>query len=318
MKINCIENKLFLWGFFLLLLMNCKEEKGQDKHPDIPEFPATTNPKIMIKPVLNNVNEILFNDSVLVCKHIDSISIYSATSEKRKTIKSKVFAYGNGIFIIENKDGEYEALNDITLQKQNIKTINEAGKYQKMNDSLSKIFTKKSEYEISQLADSLFINYFALKYHLPKDKIPFTRSLRKKDFYVKTEQDEFLLIDAPYSLEKFIDPLIKPVSKQMAPKFKRNFQFFKNYSHKDSFFKEYDYALKSKDWVSLGGGNHYIPSLPFMAEAGYYYLDVFFNNEKGKCKMIRGNHPSLHTIPTKIKNKGYFIDNEQIYRISLK
>lgn len=318
MKINCIENKHFLWGLLLLLLLNCKEEKGQDKHPDIPEFPAITNPKIVIEPVLNNVNEILFNDSVLVCTHIDSISIYSAASEKKKIIKSKVFAYGDGIFIIENKDGEYEALNDITLQKENIKTINEAGKYQKMNDSLSKVFTKKSEYEISQLADSLFIDYFAVKYHLPKDKIPFTRSLRKKDFYVKTEQDEFLLIDAPYSLEKFIDPLMKPVSKQMVPKFKRNFQVFKNYAHTDSFFKEYDYALKSKNWGSLGGGNHYIPSLPFMAEAGYYYLDIFFNHEKGKCKIIRGSRPSLHTIPTKIKNKGYFTDAEQIYKISVK
>ncbi|MGU3375979.1 hypothetical protein [Chryseobacterium sp. M5A1_1a] len=316
------ENRLIKFICFfgvLFLLQNCTEKQGQDKYPDIPEFPATTNDKIVIQQVFKDLHEILYNDSVLVCKHTgDSISFYSIKSETSKVIKSNVFVYGSNFFIVENKKGEYEALNDITLEKEDIKTVDESGKYQRIADSLGKIFTKKSEYEVSQLTDSLFINYFCSKYHLPKDKIPFTSSLRKNDFYVKTEQDEFLLLNTPYSLEKFISPTFYPTSKQMKLKFKRNFRFLKDNLHSESFFKEYDYALKSKSWVSMGGGNHYIPSIPFMAEAGYYYLNVSFNNEKGKCKVVADRSPDFKTIPIKAKNKSYFVDNGQINKITIK
>lgn len=316
------ENRLIkLIGFLgvLFSLQHCTEKQGQDKYPDIPEFPATTNNKIVIQPIFKNLQEILYNDSVLVGKHTgDSISFYSIHSETSKVIKSSVFVYGSNFFIVENKKGEYEALNDLTLEKEEIKTIDESARYQRTIDSLGKVFTEKSEYEINQLADSLFINYFCLKYHIPKDKIPFTSGLRKKDFYVKTEQDEFLLLNAPYPLEQFISPASYPTSKLMKPKFKRNFQFLKDNVHSESFFKEYDYALKSKSWVSMGGGNHYIPSIPFMAEAGYYYVEVSFNNEKGKCKVLADRSPDFKTIPTKSKNKSYFTDNGQINKISVK
>lgn len=308
------NNRLFLGLLFFLLLLNCKEKKGQDKHPDIPVFPATSNANIIIQPIVNDVDDIFYNDSTLVCKHHgDSISFYSVQTGVRNIVKSSVFVYGDGFFIVENKEGKYDLLNDITLKKQEIKIVDESARYQKTEDSLKNIFTQKSDSEISHINDSLFINYFSDKYHIPKDKIPFTSELKKGDLYVHTGQDQLIVLNVPESLDKFLNPLVQPISKRILPKFKRQFTPFEASLLPKNNFESYDYAMMSKFWV-WGGGNHYVLAIPHRVEAGYYYINISMNQQKGKFKIMSSSDPELSIISDKINNQLYFLSNRQLYK----
>lgn len=316
-----MNNNHVFWGvLFLLLAMSCKEEHGQDKYPDIPQFPSTSNSNIVIQPVLQEVDKVFYNDSVLICKHSsgESISFYSAKSGTINRIKSSVFIYGNGFFIVNNKHGEYEALNDVTLEKEPVKTIDESSRYKRMEDSLKKIFPQKSDYEISQVNDSLFINYFSSKYRIPKDKYSFTRELKKGDLYVNTSQDEFIIRNVPYSLDKFLNPLVKTTSKMIIPKFKRNFASLEDTQPSKSIFNEYDYAMTNKAWVFGGGGNHYIFSIPYMVESGYYYINISLGQQKGKFKIMSSSNPYFSMIPISINSQNYFVHNRQLYKVYTK
>ncbi|WP_336958659.1 hypothetical protein [Chryseobacterium contaminans] len=309
------NNRLFLGALFFLLLLSCKEEHGQDKHPDIPKFPATSNTHIIIQPIEDEVDKILYNDSTLVYTHYkDSISFYSVRTGLKHNIKSPVFVYGDGFFIVENKDGKYELLNDLTLKKQEIKTVDQSARYKRAEDSLRSIYTQKSDYEINQVNDSLFIRNFSAQYHLPKGKIPYTRELKKGDLYVHTGQDQFIILNVPYSLDQFLNPLVKPTDKIISPDFKRHFIPFEGGSPPKNIFKAYDYALISKLWVWGGGGNHYVLSIPHMVESGYHYINISLNQQKGKFKIMSNGSPEFNTIPDRINNQLYFINNRQLYR----
>ncbi|WP_123947425.1 hypothetical protein [Chryseobacterium pennae] len=308
-------NKYLFLGVLSILLLSCKEEKGQDKFPDIPVFPATSNSNIVIQPVVNEINKILYNDSSLVYKHYpDTISFYSVRTGVSHSIKSGVFVYGDGFFIVENKNKEYEALNDITLEKQDIKIIDESARYKRGEDSLRSIHTQKSDYEINQINDSLFIRYFSAEYNIPKDKIPYTDNLKKGDLYVHTGQDQFIILNAPYSLDQFLSPLLQPTEKKILPKFKRHFTSLEDAQPPKNIFKEYDYAMMNKSWVWGGGGNHYVLSIPYRVETGYYYIDIFMNQQKGKFKIMSSSDPEFKIIPHKINNQLYFVNNRQLYK----
>lgn len=309
------NNRLFLGALFFLLLLSCKEEHGQDKHPDIPKFPATSNANIVIQPIEDDVDKILYNDSTLVYTHYkDSISFYSARTGLKHSIKSGVFVYGDGFFIVENKNGKYELLNDITLKKQEIKIIDEAARYQKGEDSLRSIYAQKPDYEINKINDSLFIHYFSAKYNIPKDKIPFTQELKKGDLYVHTGQDQFIVLNTPYPLDKFLNPLVQPTAKRILPHFKRHYISFEGGSPPKNIFEGYDYALISKRWVWSGGGNHYVLSIPHMVESGYYYINISMNQQKGKFKIMSNGSPEFSTLPNRINNQLYFIHNRHLYK----
>lgn len=313
------NNRLFLGFFFLLLLLSCKEEKGLDKHTDIPVFPATSNANIIIQPTLNDVDDIFYNDSALVCKHNgDSISFYSTQTGVSHSMKSRVFVYGDGFFIVENKEGKYELLNDVTLERQEIKTIDESARYKRGEDSLRSIYAQKSDYELNQINDSLFINYFSVKYNIPKGKIPFTSDLKKGDLYVHTGKDQLIVLNAPESLNKFLNPLVQPTAKRILPKFKRHFTPFEDGSPPKNVFEEYDYAMMSKFWVWGGGGNHYVLAIPHMVEAGYYYINISMNRQKGKFKIMSSSNPEFNTIPSKFNNELYFVNNRQLYKVFTK
>ncbi|MBP2616463.1 hypothetical protein [Chryseobacterium jejuense] len=312
-------NKYLFLGIFSILLLSCKEEKGQDKYPDIPVFPATSNPNIVIEPLVSDIDKIFYDDSALVYTHYgDSISFYSAQTGVSHSIKSRVFVYGDGFFIVENKEGEYELLNDITLEKQEIKTIDESARYKRGEDSLRSIYAQKSDYELNQINDSLFIKYFSAKYNIPKDKIPFTGDLKKGDLYVHTGQDQFIVLNAPESLDKFLNPLLQPTEKRILPKFKRHFTPFENGSLSKNIFEEYDYAMMSKFWVWGGGGNHFVLAIPHRVEAGYYYINISMNQQKGKFKIMSSGNPEFNTIPNKINNQLYFVNNRQLYKVFTK
>ncbi|RXM67133.1 MULTISPECIES: hypothetical protein [unclassified Chryseobacterium] len=311
-------NKYLLFGIFSILLLSCKEEKGQDKHPDIPVFPATSNSNITIQPIINEIDKIFFNDSTLIyTHHKNSISFYSTQTGESHSIKSSIFVYANGFFIVE-KEGKYEALHDISLKKQAIRTIDESARYKRMEDSLKNTFAQKSDSEISQMNDSLFIKYFSAKYNIPKDRIPFTQELKNKDLYVHTGQDQFIILNVPYSLDQFLNPLLQPTSKRILPTFKRHFASLEDARATKNIFEEYDYTMMNKSWVWGGGGNHYVLSIPYMLEAGYYYINISMNEQKGKFKIMSGSHPEFKTIPSKINSPIYFVNNRQLYKVFTK
>ncbi|SDJ20259.1 hypothetical protein [Chryseobacterium jejuense] len=313
------NNRLFLGFFFLLLLGSCKEEHGKDKHPDIPLFPATSNSNIVVQPIAKEIDKIFYNDSTLVYTHYgDSISFYSARTGMSHRMKSPVFVYGDGFFIVENKYGKYELLNDITLEKQEIKTIDESARYKRGKDSLRSTYTQKSDYELNQINDSLLINYFSVTYNIPKDKIPFTSDLKKGDLYVHTGQDQFIVLNVPESLDKFLNPLLQSTAKKIRPKFKRHFIPFEDGSSVKNIFEGYDYAMMSKFWVWGGGGNHYVLAIPHKVEAGYYYTNISMNRQKGKFKIMSSSDPEFNTIPTTINNQLYFVNNRQLYKVFTK
>lgn len=311
-----MTNSRLFWGaLFCLLFLSCKEEDGQDKHPDIPKFPETSNANIVIQPIEDEVDKILYNDSALVYTHYnDSISFYSVRTGLKHSIKSNVFVYGDGFFIVENKNGKYELLNDSNLKKQEIKTIDESARYKRGEDSLRSIYTQKTDYDINKINDSLFIRYFSAKYNIPKDKIPFTQELKKGDLYVHTGQDQFIVLNASYSLDQFLNPLVKPTAKIIRPSFKRHFIPFEGGSPPKSIFEGYDYAMISKRWVWSGGGNHYVLSIPHMVESGYHYINISLNQQKGKFKIMSNGSPEFNTIPDRINNQLYFIHNRQLYK----
>lgn len=305
-------------GILSILLLNCKEEKGQDKHQDIPVFPATSNANVTIQPIVNEIDKVFYNDSTLVyTHHKNKVSFYSARTNASHSIKSSIFVYGDGLFIIE-KDGKYEALNDVSLKKQEIKTVDESTRYKRGEDSVRNLYAQKSDYEISQINDSLFINYFTAKYNIPKDKIPFTSDLKKGDLYVHAGQDQFIILNVPESLYKFLNPLLQPTAKRILPKFKRHFASLEDAPLPPTIFKGYDYAMMSKSWVWGGGGNHYVFSIPYMVETGYYYINISMNQQKGKFKIMSSSDPEFNTIPDKINNQIFFVNNTQLYKVFTK
>jgi len=127
--VNKLYNIFFI--LFLISFLSCMEKKGKDKHPEIPEFPITTNKNISIRAIISAYDDLYYNDSVIVYKKNDTVNIYNVLSNAKVKMLSNVLTYANGFFIIQ-KDKEYKAIDDkkftvIELVPQaNVKLVPEA------------------------------------------------------------------------------------------------------------------------------------------------------------------------------------------------
>jgi len=312
--VNKLYNIFFI--LFLISFLSCMEKKGKDKHPEIPEFPITTNKNISIRAIISAYDDLYYNDSVIVYKKNDTVNIYNVLSNAKVKMLSNVLTYANGFFIIQ-KDKEYKAIDDKKFTDYSIKIVDENKEYNRIQDSIIKLKNKLSEYENNTIIDSLFVDAFYKKHQLDPKLIPISYYIDgSKDSYVKTETDEFIIINTPYSLDNALHPTI---SKKKMTKINliNNFQKLDHNSYNSkNIFKNYDYAMMRRFWTS-GNTRARIISFPSIVETGYYYFDFNINNQKGNFKILSDNDNFIDL--TKIQNNSFLTSyNYSIYEVSFK
>lgn len=310
-----MSNRLFPLSLCLIVIMcfACLNETGKDTHPDIPEFPATTNKQFVVKKLFDRVYDYYYNDSVLVFRDSAAMIVYLFDDKQTTRFPTTEFIYTNGLFILK-EDTNYYAVDDRLFDRRAIKMIDESGRLREIEDSIYRIYTDTAS-GITPAIDSLFVGYFYTKYKLDKSRVPFNQQVGSDDYYIKTKDDEFILTQIPYALEKKISPAIVKEEREAVP-VKNALQKMELLEGKHPHIKETGYAMMRKSWHTTGGGNHFIPAIPVYGEVGYYYYDMKFNNISGKFKILNGED---NLIELKMNDHSLLvIDGSEIYMVSVK
>ncbi|MCH5715547.1 hypothetical protein [Niabella hibiscisoli] len=183
-----------------------------------------------------------------------------------------------------------------------------------IEDSIYRIYTDTAS-GINPVIDSLFVGYFYTKYKLDDSRIPYNQQVASDDYYIKTKDDEFILTQIPYALEKKISAAIVKEEREEVP-VKNALQKMEFLEGKHPHIKETGYAMMRKSWHITGGGNHFIPAIPVYGEVGYYYYDMSFNNISTQFKILSGEDNLIE-----LKNNGpafLLINGSEIYMVSVK
>ncbi|MGE9311706.1 hypothetical protein ACLOAU_08670 [Niabella sp. CJ426] len=297
----------------IVLLGSCLNKTGKDLHPEIPEFPATTNDQLVVKKLLERVSDYYYNDSVLVCRDSAAMIVYRFHDQQTKHFPTTEFIYANGLFIL--KEGEhYFTVDDRLFERHPIKMIDESARLREIEDSVYKIYTDTASGN-EAIIDSLFIGYFYTKYKLDKGRIPFNQQVASDDYYIKTKDTDFILTQIPYVLERKISPAIVKEERELAP-VKNSLQRAEELKERHPHIKETGYAMMRKAWHTTGGGNHFIPSIPVYGEVGYYYYEIDFNSIPGKFKILNGGDALMDF---KTGDRSLLVINRgEIYSLSVK
>ena len=305
------KNRLIFILFFLISLSSCTEKEGKDKYPEIPEFPKTTNTQIKFKKIFDSEGTQFYNDSLLIKFSEDTITIYDIAKRKSVEMKGYYVCYQDDQFLLSNAEG-YFTIDDTNFKKNRIDTYNEYPKFNSISDSLRKKRTNPNSDINEKQLDSIFIKYFCNKYKIDNKTKPYKiRELGNHNYLIQTTNTKFVLNDAPYCLIMFFDENIQKMKSNIG-----RFKKMQDVDENKSCFEEYDYAMIHKFWTSTGGGNHFIPSIPYMAEAGYHYIKFDINNIQGKFKIL-SDRKYFHDL-TKINNNKFLTCfSNSIYEVTL-
>ncbi len=294
------------------LCSSCLNKTGKDLHPEIPEFPATTNKQFVVKKLFDRVYDCYYNDSALVFRNSAAMIVYRFHDQQTKRFPTTEFIYANGSFIL--KEGEnYFTVDDRLFERHPIKMIDESTRLRAIEDSIYRIYTDTAS-GITPVIDSLFVGYFYTKYKLDKRRIPYNQQVASDDYYIKTQDDEFILTQIPYALEKKISTAIVKEEQEAVP-IQNALQKMEFLEGKHPHIKETGYAMMRKSWHTTGGGNHFIPAIPVYGEVGYYYYDLSFNNISTQFKILSGRDGLIE-----LKSNGpaiLLINGSEIYMVSL-
>lgn len=291
---------------------SCLNKTGKDLHPEIPEFPATTNKQLAVKKLFDRVSDYYYNDSILVSRDSAAMIVYHFHGQQIQRFPTTEFFYTAGMFILKDKE-RYCAVDDRLFDKRPITMIDETDRLKKIEDSIYGIYTDTA-YGIKTVIDSLFVGYFYTKYKLDKGRLPFNQQVGSDDYYIKTKDDEFILTQIPYALEEKISPAIVKEEREALPG-KNSLQKMEQLQEKHPHIKETGYAMMRKAWHVPGGGNHFIPAIPVYGEVGYYYYEINFNNVSGKFKILSGGDG---LIELKAGNHSILVINSgEVYSLSV-
>lgn len=297
----------------MAVCVSCLNQTGKDLHPEIPEFPATTNKELEVKKLFDRVYDHYYNDSVLVCRDSAAMIVYRFQDQQTARFPTTEFVYANGLFLLK-EDTSYYAVDDRFFKRRSIKMINESVRLRAIEDSMYSIYTDTAS-GISPVIDSLFVGYFYAKYKLDKRRIPYNQQVGSDEYYIKTKDDEFILTQIPYALEKKISPaIVKEEHETVAVK--NALQKVELLKGQHRHIKETGYAMMRKSWHTAGGGNHFIPAIPVYGEVGYYYYEMSFNNVSAQFKVLSGED---NLLELKMNDQALLIiTGGAIYRVSQK
>jgi len=93
--------------FIIALLTACQNEKGEDKHPEMPQFPKTTNSEIKIKILQERFSELFYSNQSLFTATSDSITFYDLNAQKKKLVKGYFDCYQKNAIVYHNSDDNY-------------------------------------------------------------------------------------------------------------------------------------------------------------------------------------------------------------------
>lgn len=299
----------------IALLSACQNEEGKDTHPEIPEFPKTSNPEVKIKILHEFFDEIFYNDKSLIVADSHGLTFYDLKKQKTKVFKGKFDNYENGSIIYHISDQDYFSINLIDLSEKKLEAVNENPKYQAILDSLAAKQPANTDVD-SEVADSIYVKYFCNKYEVNDRVLPYT-SYSAGNLYVHTSTKGFILLEPQnclanlksYNIEQ--KPILKPEARKDDYR-----KYERDYTNESKIFKKFDYSMTSKSWESSGGGNHFIPAIPLYNEYGFNYYKFVFGDKEGRLKInIRNKFVILADIASG-NNKYFFTHYNHLYEIS--
>ena len=318
MKKNINHSKLFLirlinFTLLILILTSCQEKDGKDKYPEIPEFPITTNEKIKFKKIFNNPSNLFYNNSDIISFSNDSIIIYDITKKTSLILNGYYDSYKSPSFLCHNDKEKYFVINDTNYEKRSIDSYDEYPRYNAITDSLLKKSAKPNPKVNEKELDSMFIKYFYNKHKITTIYFPYTQDLGNSNYLIINKNKTFVLKNTPHCLAVIFDN--KKEKYLNLPQNKEIFKVLKFNHQPESYFKLYDYSMMHKFWTSSGGGNHYIPSIPYMTETGYNYFKFDLNKNIGKFKIL-SNKEYFEDL-TEISNNRFITSfNNSIYEVT--
>jgi len=213
--------------------------------------------------------------------------------------------------LLSNAEGHFTI--DDNFKKHSIDLYNEHPKFDSISDSLRKKRTNPNSDINEKQLHSIFVKYFCDKYKIDNKTKPYkVTELGNYSYLIQTENSKFILIDAPYCLVLFFDENVQKMKSKIS-----RFKKIQDFDGNKSYFEEYDYAMIHKFWTSSGGGNHFIPPIPYMAEAGYHYMKFDINNIQGKFKILSYGNYLFHDL-TKLTNNRFLTNSvDGIYEVKL-
>ncbi|MEL1255863.1 hypothetical protein AAEO57_18865 [Flavobacterium sp. DGU38] len=288
------KNKIMF--IFLIILSSCTEKEGKDKYPEIPEFPKTINAKIKFKKIFGIGGTQFYNDSLLIKFSGDTIALYDIAKRKTSEMKGYYICYEDDQFLLSSSEG-YFTIDDTNFKKRSIDSYNEYSKFNSISDSLRKKRTNPNSDINEKQLDSIYLNFFCNKYKIDNKTKPYKAvELGNRSYLIQTRNNKFVLNDTPSCLVTFFDENAQKMKSNIG-----NLKKMQDAEYEKSYFEVYDYAMIHKFWTSSGGGNHFIPSIPYMDEAGYYYIKYEINNSRGNFKVLSYDNVTFHDL-TKIKD----------------
>ncbi|MCH5715548.1 hypothetical protein [Niabella hibiscisoli] len=89
------------------LCSSCLNKTGKDLHPEIPEFPATTNKQFVVQKLFDRVYDYYYNDSALVFRDSAAMIVYRFHYQQTNRFPTTEFIYANGLFILKEDTSYY-------------------------------------------------------------------------------------------------------------------------------------------------------------------------------------------------------------------
>ena len=192
--------------FTQLIFIGCLNKKGKDEHPEIPNFPITTNNTISIKHIMDKyANNFFYSDSLLLNFTSDTIETYDVLKRCFTKEKLSFLCYNNASFICFQNE-KCIAIDDKNFSKRELIYYNdEYKKFSEISDSLRVLRKDPTQDLDSELIDSLFINYFYKKHNIITKNDLFADKIGTNYYYVKTNTSEFIIYSAPSPLIDIFD-----------------------------------------------------------------------------------------------------------------
>ncbi len=306
--------------FFILLLgiYSCKEERGEDKYPEIQEIPKTSNTNVKISLLKDDILDLYYNDSLFVIADHDKLHVRNIKLDTNRIVCGKKLFYYDNTFIVSRKTSgyrikEYLAISDFDFSERKIKVINENELYHKIIDSLEQLDFESTKINAKiwqsipdcSKADSIYLKLFKTKYAITDETIVNSTC---NIHYLKTAHQEFIIEKPASCLRQFLDSRKR--------KSKNNLTHLNKYSLSGSkYFRHIDYALIHKYWKS-SGGNHYFPAIPEKIEIGYNYYEFTIEGHKGKFKIRSNRDTDIIEISDPIRRTLYFVNNTSLFELS--
>ena len=310
---NALKQVIFI--LTVVLLSACQNEEGKDTHPEIPEFPKTSNPEVKIKVLHELFDEIFYNDKSIIVADAHGITFYDLKKQKTTVFKGQFDNYESNFILYHNSDQDYFSINLADLSKKKLKAVNESPKYQAILDSL--VAKQPANIDVdSKVADSIYVKYFCNKYEVNDLVLPYT-FYSAGNLYVHTSTKDFILLEPRgclADLESYNSEQ-KPILKLEAQRddYKK---YDRDYTNESKIFKKFDYSMTRKAWESSGGSNHFIPAIPLYNEYGFNYYKFVIGSKEGKLKInIADGFVILSDIASG-NNKHFFTHYNHLYEIS--